>query len=233
MLGTCPCFPKRSCVRSVLPSSPAPLTSTGILRRVRTTIIYVDIPCSHWNVHPDSAERMHKCEVCYRPGPRLLLPLISVRHSNADRTSLARICSLDTRRPATACTSTSRSSSTRSLIPPERRSRSRRKSCAPCAESKIKCDLAFPCDRCVTRGKECVAAAPKKARRSTVNDTPPSDGPSSSPNSLPPKSEDNSDDLGRTSYFQTNQDWRSQYGGETASGVTESARVSPSECHSS
>ncbi|KAL0961258.1 hypothetical protein HGRIS_006220 [Hohenbuehelia grisea] len=34
--------------------------------------------------------------------------------------------------------------------------KSRRKSCQACAESKIKCDLLFPCTKCSTRGRECV-----------------------------------------------------------------------------
>ncbi|KAJ7720852.1 hypothetical protein DFH07DRAFT_760681 [Mycena maculata] len=34
--------------------------------------------------------------------------------------------------------------------------RSRRKSCEACAESKIKCDLQYPCTKCTSRGRECV-----------------------------------------------------------------------------
>ncbi|KAF9016641.1 hypothetical protein BDZ89DRAFT_1075398 [Hymenopellis radicata] len=33
--------------------------------------------------------------------------------------------------------------------------RSRRKSCQACAESKVKCDLQFPCSKCCSRGKTC------------------------------------------------------------------------------
>jgi len=35
-------------------------------------------------------------------------------------------------------------------------SRSRRKSCQACAESKIKCDLQQPCTKCKTRGRDCI-----------------------------------------------------------------------------
>ncbi|KAJ6585674.1 fungal-specific transcription factor domain-containing protein [Mycena capillaripes] len=34
--------------------------------------------------------------------------------------------------------------------------RSRRKSCEACAESKIKCNLEYPCAKCTSRGRECV-----------------------------------------------------------------------------
>ncbi|KAG2009474.1 STE-12 alpha [Coprinopsis cinerea AmutBmut pab1-1] len=34
--------------------------------------------------------------------------------------------------------------------------KSRRKSCQSCAESKVKCNLQFPCSKCVARGRECV-----------------------------------------------------------------------------
>ncbi|KAJ7506921.1 hypothetical protein B0H11DRAFT_1973396 [Mycena galericulata] len=34
--------------------------------------------------------------------------------------------------------------------------RSRRKSCEACAESKIKCNLQYPCAKCTSRGRECV-----------------------------------------------------------------------------
>ncbi|KAK7000138.1 zinc finger protein klf1 [Favolaschia claudopus] len=34
--------------------------------------------------------------------------------------------------------------------------RSRRKSCESCAESKIKCNLEYPCAKCTARGRECV-----------------------------------------------------------------------------
>ncbi|KAF8070356.1 fungal-specific transcription factor domain-containing protein [Lyophyllum atratum] len=35
-------------------------------------------------------------------------------------------------------------------------SRTRRKSCASCMDSKIKCDRQYPCSKCASRGKECV-----------------------------------------------------------------------------
>ncbi|KAG7095224.1 hypothetical protein E1B28_005999 [Marasmius oreades] len=34
--------------------------------------------------------------------------------------------------------------------------RSRQKSCQACADSKIKCDLVYPCSKCISRGKVCV-----------------------------------------------------------------------------
>lgn len=37
-------------------------------------------------------------------------------------------------------------------------SRTRRKSCVSCTESKIKCDRQYPCSKCVARGRECMFA---------------------------------------------------------------------------
>ncbi|KAG6887725.1 hypothetical protein C0995_013319 [Termitomyces sp. Mi166 len=34
--------------------------------------------------------------------------------------------------------------------------RSRRKSCQACAESKVKCNLEYPCSKCTSRGRECI-----------------------------------------------------------------------------
>lgn len=41
-------------------------------------------------------------------------------------------------------------------VPYRGMSRSRRKSCQACAESKVKCDLQHPCSKCRTRGRDCV-----------------------------------------------------------------------------
>ncbi|KAF7422889.1 hypothetical protein PC9H_011053 [Pleurotus ostreatus] len=62
--------------------------------------------------------------------------------------------------------------------------RSRRKSCQSCAESKIKCDLQYPCSKCASRGRECIfindpetsrnkklAAAQRAAMRTTPRST--------------------------------------------------------------
>lgn len=61
--------------------------------------------------------------------------------------------------------------------------RSRRKSCQACAESKIRCDLEFPCSKCVSRGKECIfvndpeaskakrLAAAERARRNKAGES--------------------------------------------------------------
>ncbi|KAH8833058.1 hypothetical protein DL96DRAFT_1705091 [Flagelloscypha sp. PMI_526] len=76
--------------------------------------------------------------------------------------------------------------------------KSKRKSCEACAESKIKCSLTFPCTKCCARGKECVFLNdPEKTRakqarrrmqgsayRSATNSSCPS--PSSSSSSYPP-----------------------------------------------
>ncbi|KAK2467849.1 hypothetical protein APHAL10511_000144 [Amanita phalloides] len=40
----------------------------------------------------------------------------------------------------------------------ESTSRTRRKSCISCMESKIKCDRQYPCSKCVARGRECLFA---------------------------------------------------------------------------
>ncbi|KAF9467338.1 fungal-specific transcription factor domain-containing protein [Collybia nuda] len=45
-------------------------------------------------------------------------------------------------------------------------SRTRRKSCASCMESKIKCDRQYPCSKCASRGKDCVFTGP--GRRASV-----------------------------------------------------------------
>ncbi|RDB24817.1 hypothetical protein Hypma_008007 [Hypsizygus marmoreus] len=41
-------------------------------------------------------------------------------------------------------------------------SRTRRKSCVSCMESKIKCDRQYPCSKCTSRGKECIFTSPKR-----------------------------------------------------------------------
>lgn len=52
--------------------------------------------------------------------------------------------------------------------------RSRRKSCQSCAESKVRCDLQHPCSKCQARGRDCVYAAGH-----TVGSSSSSAGPSS------------------------------------------------------
>ncbi|XP_006462909.1 hypothetical protein AGABI2DRAFT_224564 [Agaricus bisporus var. bisporus H97] len=80
--------------------------------------------------------------------------------------------------------------------------RSRRKSCQACAESKVKCNLQYPCSKCSSRGRECVfindpeasrnkrnaakramqqAAAAKAAGDPTMSETPSSMSSKSSP----------------------------------------------------
>ncbi|GLB37314.1 putative GAL4-like Zn(II)2Cys6 (or C6 zinc) binuclear cluster DNA-binding domain [Lyophyllum shimeji] len=49
-------------------------------------------------------------------------------------------------------------------------SRTRRKSCASCMESKIKCDRQYPCSKCVSRGKECIFNG--SGRRTTMASVP-------------------------------------------------------------
>ncbi|KAL4259105.1 Zinc cluster transcription factor 47 [Pleurotus pulmonarius] len=44
----------------------------------------------------------------------------------------------------------------RSCNDPLNPGRSRKKSCQPCSDSKIKCDNKFPCSKCTSRGKDCV-----------------------------------------------------------------------------
>ncbi|KAJ7133378.1 hypothetical protein C8R44DRAFT_23153 [Mycena epipterygia] len=47
--------------------------------------------------------------------------------------------------------------------------RSRRKSCEACAESKIKCNLEWPCAKCTSRGRECVFRNdPEESRNKTL-----------------------------------------------------------------
>ncbi|KIL68871.1 hypothetical protein M378DRAFT_184747 [Amanita muscaria Koide BX008] len=55
----------------------------------------------------------------------------------------------------------------------ESTSRTRRKSCVSCMESKIKCDRQYPCSKCVSRGKECVFASPITSKPVMVQSTPP------------------------------------------------------------
>ncbi|KAJ7301711.1 hypothetical protein DFH08DRAFT_723937 [Mycena albidolilacea] len=61
--------------------------------------------------------------------------------------------------------------------------RSRRKSCEACAESKIKCNLQFPCAKCTSRGRECVfqndpeesrrKCSKRKSKSRSVSESPP------------------------------------------------------------
>ncbi|KAL0956223.1 hypothetical protein HGRIS_002379 [Hohenbuehelia grisea] len=50
----------------------------------------------------------------------------------------------------------------RSCNDPSNPNRSRKKSCQPCSDSKIKCDNKFPCTKCTARGRECVFLPPSK-----------------------------------------------------------------------
>ncbi|KAF8660900.1 hypothetical protein AX16_001529 [Volvariella volvacea WC 439] len=47
--------------------------------------------------------------------------------------------------------------------------RSRRKSCQACAESKVKCNLQYPCSKCSSRGKECIFINDPEASRNKRN----------------------------------------------------------------
>ncbi|KAJ7174139.1 fungal-specific transcription factor domain-containing protein [Mycena crocata] len=87
--------------------------------------------------------------------------------------------------------------------------RSRRKSCEACAESKIKCNLEYPCAKCTSRGRECIfqndpeesrnkssskaasrkySASPKPADDSRSTTPPPQDPSSSRTRSSSPSS---------------------------------------------
>ncbi|KAJ7245356.1 hypothetical protein B0H12DRAFT_785271 [Mycena haematopus] len=78
----------------------------------------------------------------------------------------------------------------------QRVNRSRRKSCEACAESKIKCNLQYPCAKCTSRGRECVfqndpeESRNKTSRKSTGSrrSTERSPSPSSSSSPSPPLS---------------------------------------------
>ena len=52
----------------------------------------------------------------------------------------------------------------------DRLSRTRRKSCASCTESKIKCDRQYPCSKCSARGRECVFGG--SGRKSSTSNQP-------------------------------------------------------------
>ncbi|RDB14606.1 Zinc finger protein klf1 [Hypsizygus marmoreus] len=47
--------------------------------------------------------------------------------------------------------------------------RSRRKSCQACAESKVKCNLQYPCSKCSSRGRECIFINDPEASRLKKN----------------------------------------------------------------
>ncbi|TFK33601.1 fungal-specific transcription factor domain-containing protein [Crucibulum laeve] len=47
--------------------------------------------------------------------------------------------------------------------------RSRRKSCQACAESKVKCNLQYPCSKCDARGKECIFINDPETSRNKKN----------------------------------------------------------------
>ncbi|KAF7318468.1 hypothetical protein HMN09_00356000 [Mycena chlorophos] len=62
--------------------------------------------------------------------------------------------------------------------------RSRRKSCEACAESKIKCNMQWPCSRCTHRGRHCVFLNdPEETKAKAASRQP--ETPSSSPNTPP------------------------------------------------
>ncbi|TFK53938.1 hypothetical protein OE88DRAFT_1805780 [Heliocybe sulcata] len=48
---------------------------------------------------------------------------------------------------------------------PNTAQRTRRKSCQACAESKVKCDLQYPCTKCKNRGKDCIYVGGPPSRR--------------------------------------------------------------------
>ncbi|KAF8215368.1 hypothetical protein K438DRAFT_1801129 [Mycena galopus ATCC 62051] len=87
----------------------------------------------------------------------------------------------------------------------QRVNRSRRKCCEACAESKIKCNLEYPCAKCVSRGRECVfqndpqesrnkslKAFRKSSQCSTSTETSRSSTPPPSPKNPSPPPEDSS-----------------------------------------
>lgn len=47
--------------------------------------------------------------------------------------------------------------------------KSRRKSCQACAESKVKCNLQYPCSKCSSRGRECIFINDPEASRNKRN----------------------------------------------------------------
>ncbi|KAF8996539.1 fungal-specific transcription factor domain-containing protein [Cyathus striatus] len=61
--------------------------------------------------------------------------------------------------------------------------RSRRKSCQACAESKVKCNLQYPCSKCTSRGRECIFINDPEASRMKRNAARKSSQCSSSPSS--------------------------------------------------
>ncbi|KAJ7436488.1 hypothetical protein B0H11DRAFT_2110335 [Mycena galericulata] len=63
--------------------------------------------------------------------------------------------------------------------------RSRRKSCEACAESKIKCNLQYPCSKCTSRGRKCVfqndPAEARMKKRSKGSESAAASSPESPP----------------------------------------------------
>ncbi|KIY66799.1 hypothetical protein CYLTODRAFT_423072 [Cylindrobasidium torrendii FP15055 ss-10] len=71
--------------------------------------------------------------------------------------------------------------------------RSRRKSCQACAESKIKCDLQYPCSKCISRGKTCafindpeVSRLKKKKKTTKANEEDENSGSAGSASGFSP-----------------------------------------------
>ncbi|KAJ6614785.1 hypothetical protein B0H10DRAFT_125309 [Mycena sp. CBHHK59/15] len=63
--------------------------------------------------------------------------------------------------------------------------RSRRKSCEACAESKIKCNLQYPCAKCTSRGRECVFQNdPEESRNKSLSTKGGSRKPTTAPKPL-------------------------------------------------
>ncbi|KZT24208.1 hypothetical protein NEOLEDRAFT_1242675 [Neolentinus lepideus HHB14362 ss-1] len=85
--------------------------------------------------------------------------------------------------------------------------RTRRKSCQSCAESKVKCDLQYPCTKCKNRGKDCIyvggpplhSVSPTASRRTSEDSTASASNPPTPPPGEPSTSSSmNSDYLTKT-----------------------------------
>ncbi|KAJ7616674.1 hypothetical protein FB45DRAFT_231372 [Roridomyces roridus] len=64
--------------------------------------------------------------------------------------------------------------------------RSRRKSCEACADSKIKCNLQYPCAKCVSRGRECIFQNDPDAAKGASSSSSAASSSRTSPQPPPP-----------------------------------------------
>jgi len=139
---------------------------------------------------PDTDLRKHECEVSRLSRCRTSQPVLSgsirdVTSNSPEETSSQSTCEYAANRtfdrpPIPMCSAHVRSSKVKSP-------KSRRKSCAPCALAKCKCDLQQPCSCCIAKKKECIFTDTKSVTAVKVT---PADVPETECSATPSASSD-------------------------------------------